>query len=169
MVLETRKAERIQGSPQRRWKRPEERAADMLILIQDIRQGEPYGCMIYSHMERLSPFRSVRELLLQIDAVGRRMKVPGVKSFLMCGSTLDENEKALGAGDRILASERSIEGSLAEVLGWLKPKEYFHITLIGMEHGSLQGCIRGMRTGRNPVHFRSALELMYILSSICPP
>lgn len=128
---------------------PESRAfgrrnIDLLILIQGIKEGELHGCLVYCHMWRLLPFKNIQELIFAIDEAGKK---------------LFSTPKAV--------TDANTEGRLYEELSRLRPREFFHLSLIGRYHGSFQGSIRGRLTGGKYVCFQSALELMRLLSEVC--
>lgn len=136
---------------------------DLIILIQGMKEGELYGYLVHSHMQKLSPFKNMQELMFAIDGVGREKPFPTLKDI---EDAKTENLKISEAEDLDLSGERKTEGRPYGGLSRLKPREFFHLSLIGRYHGSFQGSIRGSLTGGRYVYFQSALELMHLLSEI---
>lgn len=102
--------------------------------------------------------------MFAIDRVGREKPVPILK-----GVEDPDGVEIFETEDLDLLEERRTEGRPYEGLSRLKPREFFHLSLIGKYHGSFQGSIRGRLTGGRYVYFQSALELMHLLSEVCFP
>lgn len=126
------------------------RSLDLLVLVQGVKAGELYGGIACSHLPEPVPFGNIRELILQIDRLGRQM------------TTLSREGRFHNQEEDLIQKDSEERAKTYT----FKPRDFFHLNLIGMEHDSLQGWIRGQVTKGKHVCFRSALELMAMLSSI---
>lgn len=142
----------------------------MLIRIRGTDRGELHGDIIQYYLQEPVPFQNIRELIFRIDGVSRLLRPAPEEEF--------HSLKRRGNQDKrqVLQMPESC-GRLA-TLDSLRGEEFFHrfpavgvqemicLELIGRQHMSLQGRIRGGLTGGKDIYFRSALELMILLSEL---
>lgn len=142
------------------------RSADLLVLIQGSRGQELYGSVAHEALQAPVPYGNIRELLLILDAIGRELGLsPSQEGF----RTLNGKEDSgLGSAK---PDWRTVDGEDEENRFWSqiyaqRPREFFQLRLMGMQNNSLQGSVRGRLTEGRYVYFRSALELMSMLSAV---
>ena len=128
----------------------------MLIRIFGKKDREPYGDIVHHNLGRPVPYQGAAQLVLRIDAISRSLDLPPSDTAF-----------------------RSIQGRARDGTGNGLPDEYWqkadtsppgrvrdtiYLQLIGRQHTSIQGRIWGKATRKKYVSFRSALELIYLLS-----
>lgn len=144
--------------------------AHMLVLVQGSRDRELYGSVVHMALQEPVPYGNIRELLLTLDTIGRQLGLsPSKEGFRTLGG---------GSGGEFCRTEpewnRNGEEYDEESRFWSqiraqKPREFFQLHLAGMQNSSLQGSVRGRLTKGRHVYFRSALELMSMLSAVRLP
>lgn len=151
----------------------------MLIRVWGKDRGEPCGDIIHLSLPGPVPYKSLGELVFRIDGIARFLGLlDRGKDFRTWNHRKEETERTLEEYGRPVSGGRSPESLpddwckafLSEDLsGEALPREdrqVICLELIGKQHMSLQGRLRGIRAGEKGVCFRSALELMYLFSQL---
>lgn len=165
----------------------------MLIRIFGKRDREPYGDIVHYHLKKPVPYQGAAQLVLRIDAISRSLNLPPSETtFRSVARPGDENRNVLpeeywqeetfspGPGSARDKETVSVEppargkstadgsgSSGADGTGTSPPhqvRETIYLQLIGRQHTSIQGRIWGIATRKKYITFRSALELIYLLS-----
>lgn len=130
----------------------------MLIRIRGMDQGEPWGELIQYSLQKAIIFRNLTELIFAIEAVSRPKNPAGPEKEFR---TLSQgNPDGMPSGNLMVTEVYGGQLYTSDV------KEIFYLEVIRREHMSLQGRIRGELTAGADVYFRSALELMIMLSEL---
>ena len=142
-------------------KAPSQSPTAMLIRIFGRKDQELYGDIVHYGLKKPVPDRGAAELVLRIDAISRSLGYSSAESP--------------GTSENRFHSVRRIRGGTGNIL----PEEYWreeeagppprvrdtiYLQLIGIQHTSIQGRICGKVTKKKYITFRSALELIYLLS-----
>lgn len=133
------------------------RSMAMLVGVEGMRDGALYGQIMSQKLPRTVPYRNLGELVLKIDQIETLLhvfkdaaeKIPDDRFKVLCGKGYEELEQD--------CQPYKFGG-----------KYIFFLELIGKQNQSLQGRIRGTLTGGSYIYFRSALDLMRILSEKWP-
>lgn len=152
--------------------------ADMLVLVQGSRGRELYGSVAHTGLPEPVPYGNIRELLLALDAIGRRLGLSSPEGGLRTlgggtgggrGGPRPERKRDMEEEREQEGGDRDGESRFLRQLYAGRPREFFQLRLTGMHNSSLQGSLRGRLTGGRYVYFRSALELMSMLSAVRLP
>lgn len=150
----------------------------MLIRIFGKKDREPYGDIVHYDLKKPVPYQGAAELVLRIDAISRSLDPSGSGSaFRSVKKTGDESVNLLPDEYRAkevterkpMAHEPPDQGSAHREPAEKespppKIRDTIYLQLIGRQHTSIQGRIWGRATRKRYVSFRSALELIYLLS-----
>lgn len=150
----------------------------MLIRIFGKKDREPYGDIVHYDLKKPVPYQGAAELVLRIDAISRSLDPSGSGSaFRSVKKTGDESVNLLPDEYRAkevtdrkpMAHEPPDQGSVHREPAEKespppKIRDTIYLQLIGRQHTSIQGRIWGRATRKRYVSFRSALELIYLLS-----
>lgn len=145
--------------------RPTQGILVMLIRIRGTDGGEPYGDLIQYSLQEPMPFRNTKELVFRIAEVGRLLRPEEGEEFrtLRGGRGREHPGKRRGlSGRSMFETEEDIYLRFPSA----GVKEQLCLKLVGRHNMSLQGRIRGRLTKGRPVSFRSAMELMAMLSEL---
>ena len=134
----------------------------MLIRIFGKKDQEPYGDIVHYHLKKPVPYQGAAELVLRIDAISRGFNLPASEStFRSVRRPRDET-------GNVLPGEYWQEETASEKTGDTSPppkvRDTIYLQVFGRQHTSIQGRIWGKATRKRYVSFRSALELIYLLS-----
>lgn len=132
-----------------------EGATAMLIRIYGRKDHEPYGDIVHYHLKKPVPYQGAAELVLRIDAISRSLNIPPSESSF-----------------RSIRRPRDETGNVLPEEYWNgednnpppRVRDTIYLQLVGRQHTSIQGRIWGKATRKRYVSFRSALELIYLLS-----
>ena len=128
----------------------------MLIRIFGKKDQEPYGDIVHCYLKRPVPYQGSAELVLRIDAISRSLNLPASDTaFRSVRRPRDET-------GNVLPEEYWQDGTDAGSPP--KVRDTIYLQLVGRQHTSIQGRIWGRATRKKYVSFRSALELIYLLS-----
>lgn len=139
----------------------------MLLKFRRTETGEPCGYVIHRALKDPVPFANLGELILRIDGISRLTQAPpgtaGNGEFRSLKAGTKGAEAAAGRTAWLFRTEERPEEE-----GWRQSRgeKAVLLHLMAREHWSLQGRIRGAGTGGAYVYFRSALELMHLLSEV---
>ena len=157
----------------------------MLIRIFGTKDHEPYGDIVHYHLKKPVPYQGAAELVLRIDAISRSLNLPPSGTAFRSvrkprdetGNVLPEEywrEEAAGTADmeaRRKTPDQSPTPAADPAAGFgtdtsppPRVRDTIYLQLIGRQHTSIQGRIWGRATRKKYVTFRSALELIYLLS-----
>ena len=128
---------------------------EMLIRIYGKENREFYGDIVHCHLEKPVPYRGAAELVLKIDAISRSLN-PGVAE----NQFRSVHRSARGTGNTL--PKEYWKGEAAAIPA--RVTDTIYLQLVGRQHTSIQGRICGRFTGRKYISFRSALELIYLLT-----
>ena len=128
----------------------------MLIRIFGKKGQEPYGDIVHHNLGRPVPYQGAAQLVLRIDAISRSLDhSPSDTAFRSIqGRARDETGNGL-PDEYWQKADTSPPGRVRDTI---------YLQLIGRQHTSIQGRIWGKATRKKYVSFRSALELIYLLS-----
>lgn len=166
----------------------------MLIRIFGKKDREPYGDIVHHNLGRPVPYQGAAQLVLRIDAISRSLDLPPSDTAFRSiqGRSRDGTGNVLPR-EYWQGTDTGVQGKAREETGnglsdgyWQEketgnglPDEYWqkadtsppgrvrdtiYLQLIGRQHTSIQGRIWGKATRKKYVSFRSALELIYLLS-----
>ena len=152
----------------------------MLIRIFGKKGQEPYGDIVHHNLGRPVPYQGAAQLVLRIDAISRSLDLPPSDTAFRSiqGRARDETGNVLpreywqGIGTGVQGKAREETGNGLPDEYWQKAdtsppgrvRDTIYLQLIGRQHTSIQGRIWGKATRKKYVSFRSALELIYLLS-----
>ncbi len=156
----------------------------MLIRIFGKKDHEPYGDIIHCDLRKPVPYQGAAELVLRIDAISRSLDLTDSGSaFRSIKKNRGGNEnmlpeeyrknEAVGKGrrmpgDHLLESPVILDfpESAADRNAALPPgvQDTIYLQLVGRQNTSIQGRIWGRITKKRYISFRSALELICLLS-----
>ncbi len=150
----------------------------MLIRIFGKRDHEPYGDIVHYDLKKPVPYQGAAELVLRIDAISRSLDPSGSGStFRSVKKTGDESVNLLPDEYQVkevrnrkpMAHEPPGQGHVHREPAEKespppKIRDTIYLQLIGRQHTSIQGRIWGRATRKRYISFRSALELIYLLS-----
>lgn len=142
----------------------------MLIRISEAGEEgqEPYGEIVHMNLLKPVPYRGLAELGFRINEIARFLKLQGEAppcrslnhGYKEETGTLPEEYRTV-----IPAGQRARYG-FCPGMHRKKTQKIVRVEVLGMQNMSLQGRIRCRSTGEREVYFRSALELMYLLSEM---
>lgn len=140
----------------------------VMVRIQGVAGGEPWGEIIHLHWQKPVPYRGLAEMIFRMDEIARYLGLcedgPGWRSLR--GDPEGENgilpEEYSG---RISTEQRARDGFCRE-LHLKRARDVVCVELLGRHYMSLQGRLRCKGTGERYVYFRSALELMYLFAEL---
>lgn len=132
--------------------------------------GEQDGFISHYNLRRTIPFHHFGELLWRLDEICGLLGTPERQETYR---TLKKrrgikHEPAFAGlpaeyGETVTTKDRLQEGSFAG--SWeVRPRQVLQLYLVRRDHLSLQGGIRGKLTGGEWICFRSALELLHLLT-----
>ena len=127
----------------------------MLIRIFGRRDHEPYGDIVHYDLKKPVPYQGSAELVLRIDAISRSLNLPASET------TFRSMDKARDGTGNVLPEEYWQEEGAGPTP---RVRDTIYLQLIGRQHTSIQGRIWGRVTKKKYITFRSALELIYLLS-----
>lgn len=130
----------------------------MLIRIRGMDQGEPCGELVFCSLQKTILFRNLKELIFAIEAISRPKKPAGPE--------MEFRSLSQGNSGGMLSGKPMVREVYGRQLYTSDVKAIFYLEVIRREHMSLQGRIRGELTAGADVYFRSALELMVMLSEL---
>ena len=157
----------------------------MLIRIFGTKDHEPYGDIVHYHLKKPVPYQGAAELVLRIDAISRSLNLPlSGTTFRSVRKPRDETGNVLpeeywrdgtagaaGMGARRKTPDRSPDPAAHSAADFdtdasppPRVRDTIYLQLIGRQHTSIQGRIWGKATRKKYITFRSALELIYLLS-----
>lgn len=142
----------------------------MLVRVWGKDRGEPCGEIIHLSLSGPVPYKSLGELIFRIDEIARFLglwdKGPDFRTW---NCRKGEKERFPEEYGRPVSGDGNLEGLPYDLPRESLPREDSQVVcleLIGRQHMSLQGRLRGSRAGEKGVFFRSALELMYLFSQM---
>ncbi len=161
----------------------------MLIRIFGKKDQEPYGDIVHYHLKKPVPYQGAAQLVLKIDAISRSLDIPSSETVFRStrrsgeetGNVLPEEywqEKATATERKAVEQKNPeipdspeapgstwTEGQTGTDTGsFPKVRDTIYLQLVGRYHTSIQGRIWGNATRKQYISFRSALELIYLLS-----
>lgn len=160
----------------------------MLIRVFGKKDHELYGDIVHYELKKPVPYHGAAELVLRIDAISRGLDLPASGSTFRsvrkardeCTNVLPEEyweKEAIGkkpTDQGSIDKEPIDHGAVDQAPVHREPAEKespppkvrdtIYLQLIGRQHTSIQGRIWGRVTRKKYVSFRSALELIYLLS-----
>lgn len=127
---------------------------------------EPYGEIIHWDLQKPVPYRGLAELIFCMEEIASFLQISGK------GPEFRSINKKLKKGVQTLPEEYHGKGSMTgrtrsvvcQEMYLRRMKDIIRVELIGRQHVSFQGRIQSRETEGEYVYFRSALELMYLLS-----
>lgn len=144
-----------------------DRSSVMMVCINGIRENVLYGKIVSCHIKGPIEFKGIDQLILAIDEVCERVGQPKQ-------STNPRFLKKISAEHYIELASGNRKGDLFDGRGLMEP--YFHqvsnakeimiIQVLFRQNSSMQGRILCSYSNKKYVSFRSALELMRMLSEI---
>ena len=137
------------------WRDQGQCTTEMLIRIFGKRGQEPYGDIVHDHLKKPVPYQGAAELVLKIDAISRSLN-PGVAE----NQFRSVHRSARGTGNTL--PKEYWKGEAAAIPA--RETDTIYLQLVGRQHTSIQGRICGRFTGRKYISFRSALELIFLLT-----
>ena len=132
------------------------RSNTMLIQVQGKYRDEPCGEIVCLELSKPIPYRSLGELIFCIDGIARILDLPDKNQDFRTWNGQKEVEE--------MSFKRLPNDSPGGIL-YQGVRQVVCLELIGRQHMSLQGRIRG-GLNREDVYFRSALELMHLFSQM---
>lgn len=132
-------------------------AISMLIQVQGKYRDELCGEIVCLELPRPIPYRSLGELIFCIDGIARILELPGENQDFRTWNRKKEAAE--------MPWERVSNDSAGEIL-YQGARQVVCLELIGRQHMSLQGRLRGGLNREKDVYFRSALELMHLFSQL---
>lgn len=139
-----------------------------LIGLQGRNEAGLYGSIMHVNLQKPVPFSGAGELIFRIEEISRFLNLlERDREFRsLRGGTA---AKAFGLPEEYckpVPLHQIMEHGLSREFYKVASREKLYLQLIGRQHMSLQGRIKGRPTGGEYVYFRSALELMYLLSEL---
>lgn len=140
----------------------------MLISMDGQDGSDLYGRIIHHNLRHPVPFRNLGELVLKLDTICRTLQSPPSASEFrtLRGGTARRRQPLPDEALEIIPWEELQAASPGERLWCMNTKELIYLHLVGAQHMSLQGRIKCRMTEGEYVCFRSAVELMRLLSEI---
>lgn len=152
--------------------RPMGSPTQLLVCIEGTERGEPQGFLYHCRWKRLVPFCGIGELIFRAEAMDRLLRESGSLTgdgSLSGNSSLKKEQ--VKAWQSLPQEYREIRRPARETreefslrFRDIRVKELLTLYISGRQNASLQGWIRGRRTDGRPAGFRSAMELMELLS-----
>lgn len=142
----------------------------MLVRISGTEEEgqEPYGEIVHMNLLKPVPYRGLAELGFRINEIARFLKLQGEAPPYR---SLDHDDKK-GTGtlpeeySKVIPCGQRARYGFCPGMHRKRAQEVVRVEVLGMQNMSLQGRIRCRSTGEREVYFRSALELMYLLSEM---
>lgn len=153
-------------------------AGDMLVYIQGTERGEPYGKIVSGCLRGPAAFGSLGELILTMDRIcgpAAADVLPAARQSAQEGLREEKSAPAARKKEDLAAWEDStpspraadgLEGALKEADRSVRAGAVLAVRIMFRENSSMQGSVRGRLTGGKNVLFKSALELMRMLSQM---
>lgn len=139
-----------------------------LIGLQGKNEAGVYGSVMHVNLQKPVPFSSTAELIFRIEEISRFLRLlERDREFRSLQGENDAKAFRLPAEYcKIVPLYQVMEHGLSREFYKTASKEKIYLHLIGRQNMSLQGRIKGRQTGGEFVYFRSALELMHLLSKV---
>ncbi|MCI9282398.1 MAG: hypothetical protein HFG56_03805 [Lachnospiraceae bacterium] len=141
------------------------RIFDNTMLIHMAGSGkEPHGEIIHCDLQKPVPYKGLAELIFRMEEIASFLQISGeAQAFRSISGELEVQTLPEEYCRTISMRGRTRSGFCQE--RYLKRiKDIIRVELIGRKYVSFQGRLQSRETEGEYIYFRSALELMYLLS-----
>lgn len=140
----------------------------MLVRIQGIDRGEPYGEIIHLNLIKPVPYQSLAELVFRIDGIIRFLGISdgSIPYRSVRGTNAEGNSILPEEYCKVIPTEQRARDGFCRGFHLKKAQEIVCVEILGTSYVSLQGRMKCRQTGEKYVYFRSGMELMYLFSGL---